>query len=292
MTAMQSAWGKWGAGDERGAVNAIGPEQVRRAAGLVRTGQIVPLGQPMSPKTPVPNHRAPMQHFMERDGGDYAAGAKRPGGFQFAEDTVVMPLQFATHVDALCHAWTDDKLYNGFPSIGTRSTTRAARCGIEKMGPIVSRGVLLDAAAIAGGPLPIGGTVSRAMLESAAARAQVAIEPGDVVLIRTGWIETMLADARFYDGEPGIDVEAGEWLAERGAAAIGADNFAIEAIPFPAGQVFPVHQSVLRGYGVALIEGLVLEPLARTGVGEFLFIASPLPFVGGTGSPLAPLAVL
>ena len=75
-----------------------------------------------------------MMHFMDRDGGDYAAGAKRPGGFQFAEDTVVMPLQFATHVDALCHAWTDDKLYNGFPSVGTRSTTRAARCGIEKMG--------------------------------------------------------------------------------------------------------------------------------------------------------------
>ena len=130
MSTAQQAWGKWGADDERGAVNAIGPEQVRRAVGLVRSGQIIALGQPMSPKTPVPKHRAPMQHFMDRDGGDYAAGAKRPGGFQFAEDTVVLPLQFATHVDALCHAWTDDKLYNAFPSIGTRSTTRAARCGI------------------------------------------------------------------------------------------------------------------------------------------------------------------
>lgn len=292
MSTPQQAWGRWGVEDERGAVNAIGPEQVRRAAGLVRSGRIVPLGQPMSPKTPVPNHRAPMQHFMDRDGGDYAAGAKRPGGFQFAEDTIVLPLQFATHVDALCHAWTDDTLYNGFPSIGTRSTTRATRCGIEKMGPIVSRGVLLDIAALAGGPLPIGGAVSRAMLESAASRAGVAIGPGDVVLIRTGWIETMLADPSFYDGEPGIDLEAGEWLAERGVAAIGADNFAIEAIPFPQGQVFPVHQSVLRGYGVALIEGLMLESLAAIGASEFLFVASPLPIVGGTGSPLAPIAVL
>ena len=289
---MTDAWGKWGAEDERGAVNLAGPDQVKRAVELVRSGRVISLGQPMSPKTPVPNHRAPMMHFMDRDGGDYAAGAKRPGGFQFAEDTVVMPLQFATHVDALCHAWTDDKLYNGFPSVGTRSTTRAARCGIEKMGPIVSRGVLLDIVAVAGAPLAIGATVSREMVESAVARAEVAIEPGDAVLIRTGWLETMLADPRFYDGEPGIDLEAGEWLAKRGVAAIGADNFAIEAIPFPKGQVFPVHQSVLRGYGVALIEGLVLEPLARAGATQFLFMASPLPIVGGTGSPLAPVAVL
>jgi len=94
------------------------------------------------------------------------------------------------------------------------------------------------------------------------------------------------------NGEPGIDLEAGQWLAERGVAAIGADNFAIEAIPFPEGQVFPVHQCVLRGYGVALIEGLVLEQLAKSGASEFLFIASPLPIVGGTGSPLSPVAVL
>jgi kynurenine formamidase len=120
----------------------------------------------------------------------------------------------------------------------------------------------------------------------------VAIGQGDVVLIRTGWIETKLADPGFYDGEPGIDLEAGQWLAERGVAAIGADNFAIEAIPFPEGKVFPVHQCVLRGYGVALIEGLVLEPLAKSGASEFLFMASPLPIVGGTGSPLAPVAVL
>src|SRR5947207_12031447 len=128
MSTPQQAWGKWGADDERGAVNAIGPEQIRRAARLVRSGQIVALGQPMSPKTPVPKHRAPMQHFMDRDGGDYAAGAKRPGGFQFAEDTVVMPLQFATHVDELCHEWTGERLYNGLPCIVTRTTPGPSRC--------------------------------------------------------------------------------------------------------------------------------------------------------------------
>ena len=89
-------WQRWGAADERGALNHIGPEQVRRAAALVTSGEVFALAQALSARTPVPAHRAGMQHFMGRDGGDYAAGARRPGGFQFAEDTVVLPLHIGT----------------------------------------------------------------------------------------------------------------------------------------------------------------------------------------------------
>jgi kynurenine formamidase len=288
----EEAWGRWGSEDERGALNYIAAAQVLRATRLVRTGEVIPLAQPLSPETPVPNHRGPMMHFMQRDGGDYAAGGKRPGGFQFAEDTVVMALQFGTHIDALCHAWHDDRLYNGFSSNGTRSTTRAVRCGIEKMGPIVARGVLLNVLDDDGKALAKGTPVTRERLQRSAARAGLTIERGDVVLVRTGWIETMLADPHYYDGEPGIDVEAARWLADAGAAVIGSDNFAVEHIPFPSGTVFPVHQLVIRGYGIALLEGLVHAPLAAKGVAEFLFVAAPLPFVGGTGSPLVPIAIL
>jgi len=288
----EEAWGKWGSDDERGALNQIGVEEVKRALGLVRNAKVMSLAQPLSPQTPVPGHRAPMQHFMGRDGGDYAAGGKRPGGFQFAEDTVIMAMHFGTHIDALCHAWHDDRLYNGFSSNGTRSTTGAARCGIEKMGPIVARGVLLNVMDDSGKALTKGVPVTRARLEAAAAGAGVTVERGDVVLIRTGWIETMLTDPHYYDGEPGIDIGAARWLADAGVAVIGCDNFAVEAIPFPSGEVFPVHQLVIRGYGIALLEGLVLAPLAAAGATEFLFVAAPLPFVGGTGSPLVPVAVL
>jgi kynurenine formamidase len=288
----KEAWGRWGGEDERGALNLAGREEAKRAAGLVRTGQVISLAQPLSPKTPVPGHRAPMQHFMGRDGGDYAAGAKRPGGFQFAEDTLVLPLHFGTHIDALCHAWHDDQLYNGFPSAGIRSTTGAARCAIDKLGPIVARGVLLDVCALAGAPLSLGKAVTRKMLEGAQERAGISVKTGDVVCLRTGWLESMLASPHYYDGEPGLDLDAALWLAERGVAAIGADNFAIEAIPFLPDQVFPVHQCLLREYGMPLIEGLVLAPLAAAGASEFLFVATPLPIVGGTASPLAPVAVL
>ena len=289
----EEAWGRWGEADEAGAPNAAGPEQARRAAGLVREGRVISLAQPLHGKMPVPGHRAGLLHFMGRDGGDYAAGAKRPGGFQFAEDTVVMPLHLGTHVDALCHAWCGDRMYNGFPGDAVRSTTGAARLGVEKLPPLVTRGILLDVAA--DGPLPNGRAVGRAMLEAAAARAGATPEPGDAVLIRTGWWEAQAGVAArlvSFDAEPGLDVEGALWLAEAGVALVGADNFAIEVLPFPPGEVFPVHQRLIRDHGVPLLEGLVLAPLAAAGASAFLFVAAPLPIAGATGSPLAPVAVL
>jgi kynurenine formamidase len=290
---MKEAWKRWGAEDERGALNLIGREEVQRAVSLVRTGEVVSLAQPLSSKTPGPKHRCGLQHFMNRDGGDYAAGGRRPGGFQFSEDSVMMPLHIGTHIDALCHAWYDDELYNGFPGNTIRSTTGATRLGVDKMPPIVTRGVLLDFVRLTGQPLPPNHSIGRSELVEAAAAADVEIGLGDAVLIRTGWLESQsgVADVSF-DEEPGIDVEAALWLAQRDVALIGADNYAIEVLPFPQGRVFPVHQRLIRDYGVPLLEGLSLAGLAGRRRSTFLLVASALPIVGATGSPLAPIAVL
>lgn len=289
----QEAWNRWGPDDEAGAPNLIGPAQVRLAASLVRTGQVIRLAQTISDRLPVPGHRPGVMHFMGRDGGDYAAGAKRPGGFQFAEDTVVLPLHLGTHIDALCHAWCDDHLYNGFPGNTVRSTTRALRCGVEKMPPLVTRGVLLDVVRLRGGQAPSGHSIGLDEIQAAATQAGVTLRDGDAVLIRTGWLESQDAAAGVdFNREPGIDVPAALWLAEAGVAMVGADNFAIEAMPFPPGTVFPVHQRLIRDYGIPLLEGLVLRELAQAGATEFLFVASPLPIAGATGSPVAPVAVL
>jgi kynurenine formamidase len=282
-------WNRWGPEDERGALNHIAAEAVTRAARLVTTGQVISLAQPLSPRMPFPPHRAGMQHFMGRSGADYAAGARRPGGFQFAEDTLLMPAHIGTHIDALCHAWYDDQLYNGFPGNGTRCTTGAARCGIDRMGPIATRGVLLDIVATRGEPLADGVAIGAGELERAAAGLDVG--KGDVVLIRTGWWERQ-ASAVSFDAEPGLDLSAALWLAEREVAVVGADNFAVEVLPFASGTVFPVHQRLIRDFGVPLLEGLVLAPLAATGRRTFLFAASPLPVAGGTGSPISPMAIL
>ena len=289
----REAWRRWGADDERGALNTIGPEQIRDAAALVRSGQVLNLAQPLSPHTPVPQHRARAQHFMGRDGGDYAAGAHRPGGFQFAEDTLMLPLHIGTHIDALCHAWYEDALYNGFAGSGTRSTRGATRCGIDKMGSIVGRGVLLDIVGANGNPLRDGVSIGPGDLERAAAEAGVSVGKGDIVLVRTGWAESQgRAGIVSFDGEPGLNVEAAVWLAGRDIAVLGADNFAVEVIPFARGTVFPVHQRLIRDFGIPLVEGLLLHELALSGRHEFLFAASPLPVVGGTGSPISPVVVL
>jgi kynurenine formamidase len=289
----REAWQRWGADDERGALNNIGPVQVQNAAALVRSGRVLSLAQTLSARTPVPQHRAALQHFMGRDGGDYAAGARRPGGFQFAEDTVVLPLHIGTHIDALCHAWYDDTLYNGFPGNDIRSTRGATRCGIDKMGPLVGRGVLLDIAGARGDLLGDGTAIGPRDLEQAAERAGIAVGRGDIVLIRTGWAEHQgRADTVSFAGEPGLDVDAALWLAEREIAALGADNFAVEVIPFAPDTVFPVHQRLIRDFAIPLMEGLLVDELAATGCREFLFIASPLPVVGGTGSPINPVAIV
>jgi kynurenine formamidase len=280
-----------GMADERGTLARIGAEQVRRAAGLVRSGRIVDLGMPLGPDTPVAGHRPGMQRFMTRDGGDYAAGAKRPGGFQFAEDTIQLPTHIGTHMDALAHAWHHDRLYGGHPQETIRSTTGAQRCGADKLGPIVTRGVLLDVARERAWNR--GEAIGAPELEAARSAAGVQIEAGDVVLIRTGWLgRTGHSAKEYFDGEPGLDITAARWLADTGLATLGIDNFAVENIPFPHGEVFPVHQFLLRDHGIAPIEGVVLDELATVADGPFLFAGLPLALVGSTASPLNPVAIL
>ena len=285
----EEAWGRFGPDDERGALNLIGPDQVRHAVSLVSRGEVVSLAQPISARMDVPPKRPRPSHFMNRDGGDYAAGARRAGDFGFADDTILLPLHLGTHIDGLCHAWCGHLMYNGVPETAVRSTG-AAKLGVEKFPPIVTRGVLLDIVALRGGPVPDGEAIGRHLLVEAIGRAGTEIRTGDAVLIRTGWQEAP-GEADF-EAEPGLDVEAALYLAEAGVALVGADNYAIEVLPFPDGTVFPVHQRLIRDYGIPLLEGLVLAPLAAKGVSTFLFMAAALPIVGGTGSPLNPVAVL
>jgi kynurenine formamidase len=287
-------WGRWGEHDEIGALNLVGADEILAATTLIRQGKVASLAQPLSKKTPVPNHRAGLLHFMSRDGGDYAAGARSVHGFQFAEDSVVMPLHFGTHIDALCHTWCEDQLYNGHASSEITSTHGAKKCGVDKLPPSVTRGVLLDIAKRHGSPLPDGYSIDVKELKDTAELAGVELKSGDAVLIRTGWLEDQAGkraqDVNFNE-EPGIDVSAALWLANSGAVMVGADNYAIEAMPFPEGTIFPVHQRLIRDYGISLLEGLALQGFAQLGINEFMFVAAPLPIVGGTGSPITPLAI-
>lgn len=286
-------WGRWGPDDELGALNLIGPDQVREAASLITDGRVIRLGQDLGPGTPNPPHRKRPERFMVRDGGDYASGARRPGGFQFAEEVVSFAAHTGTHIDALAHAWYDDRLYNGFPSSSIRSTTGAQHCGADKLRPIATRGLLLDLTLDHSGDVGEGRAYNADDLASAAEAAGVSPRIGDVVLLHTGW----LTDAggvpdRYFRSEPGIDVSGAEWLRDAGVVMVGADNYAVEVQPSPPDTGFPVHQLLIRDAGIPLMENVVLDELLGCHRSSFFFVAAPLPLVGGTAGPVCPVAIL
>jgi kynurenine formamidase len=121
----------------------------------------------------------------------------------------------------------------------------------------------------------------------------VDVGKGDAVLIRTGWGRLWTVDnARFIKGEPGIGLEAADFLVKRNVMIVGADNWAVEVRPYPdKGLFLPVHGFLLNVNGVYLIENLDLEALGRDKVAEFAFIVEPLKLRGATGSSVAPIAV-
>jgi kynurenine formamidase len=230
---------------------------------------------------------------MNKDAGDYALGARAPGGFKYAEDSVLFSTHSGTHIDALAHVWSGDTLYNGHPASSTRSGSGAGSLGAEKLKPIVTRGVLLDFVAATGAPLTASQPIGRAELEQAYERIGVTPQPGDAVLTRTGWWESKgAAGAEYFDLEPGISGEGALWLAQHDVAVVGADNYAVEVQPDPDGMTFPAHLELMHRHGVPLIENLDLTELAEAGATTFLFVLAPIPLEGSTAAPVTPLAVL
>lgn len=288
-------WGRWGDDDERGALNLLDADAVRRGLAAAREGRVVPLGLPVqSRRVPVLPPRPPVLHTMLVDGADFEAGARRgPNGVQFADDHLSLACHSGTHIDALSHVARDGLMFNGMPAREVRSATGARRLGIDRVGGIVCRGVLLDVLATAGGPLEAGRAITVADLEAAAGAQGVELLPGDAALVRTGWLARFdERDPSWYAGEPGIDVEAACWLADQGVVLVGADNFAVEVVPSASGDPIPVHLALLQERGVYLLELVDLDPLAAAGAATFTFVLAPLRITGGVGSPVNPLAIV
>jgi kynurenine formamidase len=296
-----SNWGRWGADDERGTLNLITPEVVKRAAGCVRRGRVFNLGLAFGADGPQPGVgvRFNPLHYM-------SAVAQPIGGGSLAccysDDVVHMPLQCATQWDALAHVHYEGQLYNGFRADEVLTASGALRGAIDKaaVDGIVSRGVLLDVARQRGVErLAADVVIDPADLDAAARSAGVDLSPGDVLLVRTGHIRVFTEDRdrqSFSDASPGLGMACAEWLRERDIAAVCADNVAVEPLPGAVpGVPIPLHMLCIRDMGMLFGEMLDLEALARDcvedGVYEFLFTAPPLAVTRAVGSPINPLAV-
>jgi len=282
-------WGRWGEQDERGALNLVDEAAVRRGLTAVCRGRPVSLGLPVGPgAAPHASIRPDVQHLMFRDGGDYAAGLPERPGYGFADDLLLLPCHGTTHIDALSHVWQDGKMWNGIPA--TEVTSRGARrAGVETMGPVVTRGILVDLA----DALNDGDAVTADQLQTRLDELGVEPMPGDALLLRTGWLARWRADRAAIDTWPGYDASVAKLVDRYGLAVLGADTISTEQNPSanPA-CALPVHVAVLRDRGVPLAELLDLEELAQTGAVTFLLVISPLRILGGSGSPVAPTAII
>jgi kynurenine formamidase len=280
---------KWGAADERGAANHMKPETVLRAAKLVKTGEVIELGRVLSSDMPLFGTRRFEIHTKRT--GPLMGTNKRMSN----EELVVTELgQVGTQLDMFSHQGIDGMLYNCIKSddVGTRNGF--TKLGVEKIGMLFTRGVLIDVAAAKGADsLPAGYEITVEDLRTALQREGLKVEAGDAVLIHSGWGKLWGVDNTKYNGNPpGIGAPAAEWLAKQDVMLFGADTFAVEVSPNPDKAIsLPVHQIALVINGIFLLENMKLDELAAKKVYEFAFVVQPLKMKGGTGSTVAPVAI-
>ncbi|MEX0960067.1 MAG: cyclase family protein [Burkholderiales bacterium] len=281
---------KWGAEDRLGSVNHATAANVQRAARLIRSGQKVELGHKLEMDMPFFGTRRFDVH-LKRTGGPMGSNKRYTN-----EELVITEIgQVGTQMDAFTHQSIDGLFYNCVRTEDIATRNGFTAMGIDQLGTLITRGVLIDIAALKGvDVLPSDYEITVADLQAALRRQGVSIQPGDAVLIRTGWSKHWGNDnARYVSNCPGLGIAAAQWLLGRDVMLLGSDNWPVEIAPNPDKSLsLPVHQLALVVHGVHLIENMKLDELAAKQVYEFAFIVQPIRVKGGTGSAVAPVAVL
>ena len=284
---------QWGPADQIGAGNLLTVEKRLSALASVRQGQVydvsheIYMGAPFMAPNQTPFLMSIFGSWRDTIKRRRKMGATNDAGTNL--ERIEMTTHVGTHIDALGHFSNGEMLYNGNAAADVVTDWGLDRLGIEHAPPMITRGVMFDV-----GPLTAGQTVTPDDLRRAADAGGFAVEAGDIALIRTGWGQYFgVNNAKYLEGEPGIDVPAARWLIDQGIVAIGADNMAVEVLPNPAkGLMMPVHQFALAECGVYLIENLALEELAAARVYTGCFILLATKIRGATGAPVRPVLMV
>jgi kynurenine formamidase len=280
---------RWGAADQRGAANRITPAKVLEAKNLMTSGTVYQLGRVYEAGMPMFGTR----HFSLRIPQTYGPlGSNRT---TYHDEIVSSEIgQVGTQFDGLGHIGVGDLFYNGNDRREFSQGDGLAKLGVENVGPLVTRGVLVDVAAFKGVARLDGGyEITLADLRGALERQRTEVRAGDVVIVHTGWGSLWGADnAAFAASAPGVGLAAAQYLVDREVVLVGSDTWATEVVPNPNPELaFPVHQLLIPRNGIYIFENLLTEELARERVYEFAFVFAPLRLKGATGSPGNPLAI-
>lgn len=299
-------WGKWGADDEIGALNYLGPEQALAATRSVRSGKVFtlqrligdPKGDPVWPgRTP-----AERTQILDESSWDGDQAPAFPGGLHYADDKINAFLQGSTQYDALGHVWYDGKLYNGFDARTTVGGLEKASVEPVAQRGVVGRGVLLDMARYRGKDnLDAAETFTHEDLMACAEQQGITINKRDVLLIRTNFLKLFfdLGDAFYEDFcEPGLvySPELVQWFQDMEIPNLVTDTIANEITTDPStGVALTLHNALMRNLGVLFTEICDLELLAQDcaadGQWDFMYTAAPLKVAKASGSPVNPVAI-
>ena len=289
-------WGRWGADDQRGALNYLTTDHAKQASRSVAAGMSISLSHDLATE-PLPEHPHPVQHHMLASGD--ARDSNGIAGYEAARDHLSLDIHglYTTHVDALSHMFVRGEMYGGRPASEVRSDGAQSNTVLSMADGVVGRGVLLDIPRAIGCEfLDNGEVVTVADLEAAENAQHVRVGEGDIVLVAWGR-EARRKAKKGFDGFSGLHAECLPWLHERRIAVLGSDGIS-DPMPFVGTPEwpFPVHQIGITAVGLHLIDNVALarlaEQCATADRWEFLFAMGPLRIARGTGCPVNPIAVV
>ena len=281
---------RYGPDDELGAINELGPAKVLEAVGLIKTGKVYDLGTEYNNNCPGFYPRM----WRTTIPSSYMLFPKGVNNFTWLEEEFLGCPGVGTQLDGLGHAGIGTKFYNGVELEDLYAPTGITKYGMEKVPPIITRGILIDMVSYKGRYLGPSEPITKEDIQDFLDQHDLEIEPGDAVLIYTGWMRYFREDQdRFMFSEPGIDREAAIWLRSQRPVGIGADQWSTEVVPnneVGKDLQWPCHQELITKGGIYLFQDLVLDKLAADGVYEFAFIFTHPKITGttqGIGQPIA-----
>jgi kynurenine formamidase len=279
LLSSQVTESRYGKDDRLGAINEVTPAKSKRAAALIRQGKTYDLAMDLESGAPA----FPPRYFNHSLVYNRVHEGLGSNDFRWSEEIITGYLGTFTQVDCLGHPGIGEKFYGGrnWNDIAGQSELEELSC--ENLPPTMTRGVLLDVAALKGQEvLPAGYEITAADLQAAMKRQGISkIEPGDVVLIHTGWMKNYRDNPQAWiAGEPGIDRDAAQWLATLRPMAVGADTWGVDVWPNKGSEAFAAHQVLTTQNGILLLENVVTAELARDKANEFAFTLSFLPVKG------------
>ncbi len=292
----------WGADDEIGTLNMMTEASQLAVLTQITSGKVFDLsvdyfvGMPSFSALGDPSYQYWLTHTPHGTVVDNPNGLGKAMNekVSYTGDAISMYTHMGTHIDALNHFGLDGKIWNGFTPEEYLGNKGWKKTGAETIPPIIARGVLIDIATFKGYEnIKDNYRINADDLKGALKKQGVQLQPGDVVLIRTGQAQFYAEASKYLHNFPGINLDAVKWLVEeQGIMLLGADNLSFETFPPERNDNWvPVHTYLLAEKGVMFIEQMYLEELAQAKVYEFAFMAASLKLKGASGSPMRPVAI-